>query len=253
MILIVDTETTGLDPVNDRIIEIAAVAYTDSWELVAQESFLVWDETIGPVPDFITEINKITTKEAMATGIPFIDGFEKIRDMIEEYSPRAALAHFAQYDRSMFEAECKRWSIPQTNELLSLPWVCSKFDWKHPKKMVSNRLSHLALDYGIAVDPSKLHRALADVLLLGQVCKAGALDVDQMIRHSTAPWMVIRAIVKPPWEDNGKSTNEAKASGFRWENPGMGDKVPKQWVKLIKDFQLEDEKKNFPYEIGVVR
>ena len=43
-----------------------------------------------------------------------------------------------------------------------------------------------------------------------------------------------------------------KKAGFRWEDPGDGKKVPKSWVKLIKDYELEDERKAFPYEIGVV-
>lgn len=254
MIILFDTETNGLENTKDRIIEMAAAVYDGGWNLRFQLSCLVWDETIGPVPEHITQINHITTEMLMKDGIPFTAAMAKIYQMIDDYDPDAVVAHYAKFDKGMVEAECKRWYMSPSNDFLSLPWCCTKFDWQHPATMKSSRLSHLALDYGVAIDPSKLHRAMADVILLGDMCRAAKVNQQELIKRATAHSIVIIAKVKPPWEDAGAGVAKAKAAGFWWQDPGDGRPlVDKSWVKLIKDFELKEMVETLPFRIEVLQ
>lgn len=248
MIITFDTESTGLDTTKDRIIEMAAAVYDGGWNLKFQLSFLVWDETIGAIPEHITQINHITTEMLMKDGIPFTAGMAKIYQLIDDFNPKAVVAHYAQFDRGMVEAECKRWYMSPSNDFLSLPWCCTKTDWKHPETMKSHRLQHLAVDYGISVDPSKLHRALADVLLLGEVCRAAKIDQDELIKRAKAETVLL--IADCPFEKK----DLAKAAGFQWQDPGGGRQpIPKRWVKLVKDFEADELRKVLHFKTEVVK
>lgn len=251
MILIFDCETTGLDSKQHRIIEIAAGIYSDAFDFVSGESLLVYDDSIGDIPDFIQDLTKINPTDLLTKGITFEDGIAKIDQLISDHEPKCVLAHNAQFDRSMMEGEGARWKL--SSPIYGLAWVCSKTNIKYPKTMKSLRLQHLALDHGIAVDPAKQHRALADVELLASLMRRAKADIDQMLKHATAKDIVVKALVKPPWEDSGASTSKAKEFGFRWEDPGFPQKkVPKSWVKTIKDFELEEDRAAFPYKIEVI-
>jgi len=58
--VVVDLETTGLDPTADRIIEIGAVRYQDGQEKEVFETLVNPDI---PIPDFITKLTGITDKD----------------------------------------------------------------------------------------------------------------------------------------------------------------------------------------------
>lgn len=60
--VVVDLETTGLDPTEDRIIEIGVVRYVDGQE---KETFETLVNPDVPIPDFITKLTGITDKDVL--------------------------------------------------------------------------------------------------------------------------------------------------------------------------------------------
>jgi DNA polymerase III epsilon subunit-like protein len=58
--VVVDLETTGLDPTVDKIIEIGVVRYIDGQE---KETFETLVNPEIPIPDFITKLTGITDKD----------------------------------------------------------------------------------------------------------------------------------------------------------------------------------------------
>lgn len=103
--IVFDTETTGLDPAIDKIIELSAIKYVNH-QKVDTFSYLVNPRLpLDPIITKITGItnsdliNKPTIKEVLPEFIEWINGF-------------VLVAHNAPYDVKMIACECYRNDIP---------------------------------------------------------------------------------------------------------------------------------------------
>eukprot|EP01080_Neovahlkampfia_damariscottae_P010514 gene10514-3036_t len=107
-IVVVDVETTGLSPQNDRIIEIAGLKIVDGIQ-VGMFSSLV-NPSIE-ISDNITNITKITQN--------MIDKAPKSREVLFQFSQFLGnnnfLAHNATFDSTMIINEMNRYGIPLSN------------------------------------------------------------------------------------------------------------------------------------------
>lgn len=235
----VDFETTGLDNKVDDIIEIGAAIFDgETWKVKDTLSHFV--NPGKPIPLMITELTGINDEMVkdgitIAGGVQLLDSFVKDCDFF--------IAHNAQFDKGMLMESIGRHGI-LVSERLQIPWLCSKSDVKTHVKAKCTKLSHLAVDYKLVVDGGKLHRALDDVLLMGQMLQRTGLTAKEIWEWSQEPWVYMKALCAPPWKDNGKSTIEAKSMGFSWERcTGTYEPVfPKKWVRRVKVSELEEEK-----------
>jgi DNA polymerase III epsilon subunit family exonuclease len=107
-VVIVDVETTGLSPQNDRIIEIAAIKMIDGVRVG------IFSSLINPsieIPENITKITNITQQ--------MVDKAPNPREVLFQFSQFLGnnhfLAHNANFDSSMIMNELNRYSIPLTN------------------------------------------------------------------------------------------------------------------------------------------
>lgn len=230
-IALVDFETTGLDTDTARIIEIGAAIYQfETGEILQEYSQLVWEEGDEELSEYITQITGITNEELRGNGIPLKPALAKFAQMTQGCS--VFMAHNADYDKEVLISSLKRINI----EPPPVRWMCSINDLDHGD-LRCMKLSHLALDYGIVVDPSTLHRALDDVLLLGEILRKRNQTWGSVVEYADSPWVFLILQVPPPWEDNGKGKDFAKAMGYRWENAG-GKTFKKKWVKAVKECDL---------------
>ena len=110
-----DTETTGLSPVGDRIVEIAAVAFGREGSTVATFERLV-DPGI-PIPAELTLIHGIN--DEMVAGMPRIE--QVLPDFLRFIAGSVLIAHNAPYDISMLLVPMVRMSRMST--AASLPLV----------------------------------------------------------------------------------------------------------------------------------
>jgi DNA polymerase-3 subunit epsilon len=162
-IAFVDVETTGLDPLCDRVIEVAAATFTPDGELVAAFSTLV--NPGRPVSAEITALTGITDEEARR-GLDFDIALHELSATIFADGEPYVAAYNAPFDRAFLAAEWMRARTP-------LPRIFSyDFTWVDPLVWVwsrdryvkgkgRHRLSVTAERYGIRVEEA--HRALADV------------------------------------------------------------------------------------------
>ena len=118
--LFVDTETTGLDPARDEIIELAMVPFTYGLEgevYAVGEPFQQLREPTKPIPPEITAITGID--DAMVAGRR-IDP-----DEVAHFAAPASLvvAHNAAFDRRFLDRYCETFNTK--------PWACSmsEIDW----------------------------------------------------------------------------------------------------------------------------
>jgi DNA polymerase-3 subunit epsilon len=100
-----DTETTGLDPRKNRVIEIGAVQF-DTSGIMARFSVLINPER--PMPEEASRINGIT--DAMLAGKPV--AAEVLQDFLSFIGTTVLVAHNAPFDISFMNEEFSRLMMP---------------------------------------------------------------------------------------------------------------------------------------------
>ena len=154
------------------------------------------------------------------------------------------MAFNAGFDRSFIVEEMHRQDLimdPRLHWMAQDPWLCAMKDIEQNYAHKSWKLSHLALGYGITVNPKELHRAINDVELMRQTMQASGATLESIVDFKNEPWVYLIAQVQGPWVDGGKSTGEAKALGYTFERAEGDDTktFTKSWVKRVKAKNVE--------------
>ena len=214
-ILILDTETTGLDPKNDSIIEVAAILVDlNHKKIECQRSGLIYALT-NEDSEKITGISQL-----MLDGVKnaFDDPFNSIKIMAEQSI--CIVAHNAEFDKGFVEA---KGIILSNKNKSSLEWICSYRDISYDIQTENKKLSTLAEAY--SVDSGGAHRALSDVTMLAHILfKVPNIEeqVFSAIENKKKP--EVKIISLAPLDQK----EEVKKAGFRW-NPN-----DKTWWKNIR-------------------
>lgn len=100
-IVAIDTETTGRDPLNDRIVELGLVVY-EGRQITQRVSWLI--NPGRPIPQEASDVHKITDTD-VADKPTFSEVMPQILALLEGKVP---LAYNADFDRQFLIAECDR-------------------------------------------------------------------------------------------------------------------------------------------------
>lgn len=159
LVAILDTETTGLDLTNDKIIEVAIVVYnTDVSRQVLTYSALVNHPGIY-VPQDVSRINGITTDMSQRDGCIAKSVCDVVAELLS--SVDIVVAHNGNaFDRPLVEKMLKDNSV----EIPTTAWIDSKIDITYPSHVKTRKLLHLCAEMGIQIRPG--HEALNDCLML---------------------------------------------------------------------------------------
>ena len=212
-LLILDTETTGLDPQADQVLEVGAILFSVPQRAVlAQLSFLIPVESNAAEP-----LNGISAAATQAPQ-PWQQSLQLLQQLAS--SAQLAVAHNAAFDRQWFG----HGALPD----LQLPWLCTMEDIHWPaERLLRPRPSvrDLALAYGVPVWAA--HRALTDCIYLAQVFERCA-ELEQLITDGREPRRLYRAQV------SYDERHLAREAGFRWNDPVNG-----AWSRRLSERQLE--------------
>lgn len=149
--VIIDTETTGLDPARDRIVEVGAVELIN---LSPARTFHAYYNPGMPVPAEATEVHGLTN-EFLAAYPPFV-----AEPLLEFIGDAPLIAHNAAFDVAFITAACGQ--LP--NEIIDSLALARA---KHPGAPAS--LDALCRRYGIDASRRTKHGALLDAELLAAV------------------------------------------------------------------------------------
>lgn len=170
-ILILDTETTGLDPTKGAIvIEIGVILYNVTHKTILQNF-----STLLPCAENeayeINKIKSVATREPMANQ----HTIKILCAMLDE--AQAVVGHNVSFDKKFIA------STPKLGEYFcrqDVKWICTKKDFKWPVNLFRNRLEDICKAMG--VNYVDAHRALSDCNLLAQCLERVSYLEDALIK-----------------------------------------------------------------------
>jgi len=206
-ILIIDTETDGLSPEKNKVLEIAAVMFNvPSKTIIHQASTLIDADSNDAA--HINGISVDALKSVNIFGKTLT--LELIFLMCEKVD--LIMAHNAQFDKKFVK---KLYG----DKLNDMRWICSKEDISWPPSE-SLRLTDIAKSLG--VESSGAHRALNDCIILAN-CLAKLNDLQEQLNSGDKK--LFRANVG--FEDR----ELPKKSGFYWNS------LLRRWEKKMTEKQ----------------
>jgi len=214
LLLILDTETTGLDPENDNCIEVGSILFhLSTRSVLAQQSFLIPSNSnnaqlINKIPAEITRV-----PQPWREALKYLNSLLDFADLI--------VAHNANFDKQWFGKKF----LPE----VSKKWICTMEDITWPAELQLKprpSVRDLALAYGVPVWSA--HRALSDCIYISEVFKR-CDDLEELLERGLEPKQLMRAAV------SYDERHLAKKAGFRWNEPIKG-----AWTKRLSDREVEN-------------
>lgn len=150
--VVLDLETTGLDPEWDEIIEISAIKFKNDSEIDRLTSLV---KPAFPVGEFISDLTGITN-EMLESASPLSEVFPKV---IQFIGNSILVGHNVNFDVNFLYDSClKILNTPFSNDFVDTLRISRRMfpECKH------NRLSDLIVRFEVGVDVT--HRAECDVL-----------------------------------------------------------------------------------------
>ncbi len=201
----IDCESTGLDPKNDRIVEIAAATFTFS-EILAQFESLVNPEC--DIPSVSQEIHKISA--AMLVGKPKIAAV--LPEVLALIGNHIIVGHAINFDIELVASEAKRNQIP--THIQSLPFIDTLRLARLYGQSPTNSLEVLRQHFNIP--PEGAHRAMSDVATNIEVFKYLAKPYRSSAEILNALKKPIRLKAMPLGKHKGRKFEEIPLEYLRW-------------------------------------
>lgn len=233
-VLLVDTETSGLDyEAGARVVEVAAALYETKYASVI-ESF---SALIRHDKNEAEHVNGIPAGLLLEHGDDPLAVWDRFADLGIE--AECYVAHRAEFDQgfagksiSALEGGVDNWDPHK-------PWVCTKSDIEWPNGLRGDHLVQLALGLGLGV--ASAHRAMADVDTMARCLTrvneilradygpgAGSADfLEPLFRRAMRP--KVRVVAKVAFEQK----DLAKNAGFFWEPER------RQWYRMMPREDIE--------------
>lgn len=225
--ILLDLETTGLNPASDEIIEMAMVPFVYSTAsghiFEVMEPFQRFRQPSSTIPPEITQLTGIT--DEMVAG-QSIDPAE----VAAFIAPAAiVIAHNASFDRKFAENFCESFSTKA--------WGCSlnEIDWK-AEGFDGGKLGYLLAGCGLFHNG---HRAVDDCFATVEVLSrplpvTGVPALAKLLEAARTPTCRIWAEGSP-----FDAKDRLKARGYKWSDGSNGR--PKSWFRDVSEGQLAAE------------
>lgn len=203
----IDCETTGLNPLEDQIIEVAVVHFTFS----QKDPFASFESLVDPLCDIPQESIAIhnITKE-MVTGKPQIKAV--LPEVLKIIGDNTIIGHGVNFDIDIIAAAADRVGIKHTlkkNRVLDTLRMARLYG-----ESPTNSLEQLRKHFGIPLEGA--HRAMSDVIVNVEVFKYLAknyFSTDDILRTLSSP---ILLKIMPLGKHKGRPMKEIPLDYLKW-------------------------------------
>jgi len=176
--VVLDLETTGLDPTYDEIIEISAIKFSNG-EKISEFTTLVKPE--NKIDEYITQLTGITNE--MVKDAPKIE--KVLPDLMKFLSDSVIIAHNANFDINfLYDNHMLCFNEPFSNDFIDTMRISRRLF-----RDIRHRLVDLAKEFKISADVQ--HRAMADCEITQQVyeymrthCNVKNIDLAALLKTS---------------------------------------------------------------------
>lgn len=211
---VIDVETTGLEPEEDRIIEIGIIHFEDG-DVVDRYGQLVDPEC--PLPDKATEITGITEDDL--EGQPTFDEIaEKVHSQLDG---KGIVAYNLEFDRGFVKAELERCGLEWPSESPTIdPLVFARQFFQNKR---SKNLGAIADHLDIPLEEA--HRATHDAEVAGHIL----FEFEDKLPESLdellvlqAQWESAQARQRRKWRGDDEQASETMTSALGEKTIGLG-------------------------------
>lgn len=212
--ILLDVETTGLDPARDEMIELGMVKFTylpDGRIGRLIESFGCFNQPSITIPPAITALTGITDE--------MVVGHRLDKDHISQFASDAVviIAHNAAFDRKFME----RYVPPFAHKA----WACSvsEVEWRS-HGFEGSRLAYLLMKAGLF---HEAHRAVDDCLALLEILALRLPHLDRTVLSVLLERARRRTVRIWAEQSPFELKDELKRRGYRWSDGANGR--PRSW------------------------
>ena len=205
-----DTETTGVNPSQDRLVTAALIRRTErTIGGDRQQSVTTWLADPGvEIPEAASAVHGVTTERVRAEGRPVTEVLAEVSDLLVTAMAAGTpvVAFNASYDLTLMEAELARHGLPTMRSRLGRelgpiadPLVLDRAVDRYRRG--KRRLGDLCEVYGVHVDEA-LHTAEVDVAATLDVLEALAAAHPQLSELSPDELVAYQARAHRTWAES---------------------------------------------------
>lgn len=234
-LLLIDVETTGIEPESDSLIEVGAVLFDADLGVVEHCFSAIMRPDPMPTENPAEWVNRIPI-QLVEKGWPRRAALQSVRQLRALSTDTVLVAHSATFE--------EKW-LPE----LEGPWLCTYRDasWPLMGPKETGGLTAIALAYGLWV--ARAHRAIEDCLTLAALLsRVHELEggLEDWLERAREPKVELVAQV------SYARRQLAKDAGFRW----MGDNerpAGKAWVRDVRVSRVEEVRAGLTFGTKVTR
>lgn len=235
--IVLDTETTGLDPLTDKIIELGMVAFEfcpktgQAYRVLG--TFNELEDPHFPIPKESTKVHGITDEMVGEKSIKD----DTVSAFIE--SARLIIAHNAKFDRQFVEA---RFPIFQ-----NLSWACShaQIPWNE-EGISSSKLEFLAYRFGFHYEG---HRASNDCFALLEVLQKEFPESKTLVMKRLIESLVRKEVKISSLNSPYESKDVLKKRRYFWDGKVWATTIPLEKLESEVEWLRVEVYNNRPFKL----